>query len=459
MSRGLGRFLPRPVAAPEAQSHERSLDTFLTQFQAQGGQSYTGYASAWQIPSAWRATTLLGGLIGGLPVDAYRNVVGAPAKRIEPTPIILANPVPMRSNVEVISAWVHDYLFHGNAVGVIASRDSATGWPTSVIPVPASWVSVLPNDGSYSSAFETLSGHVVYRINGQDFSPWEIFHVKGPCAPGALRGVGVLEAALATFTLANDQRSQASSVSAHGVPTGLLYADDVDVTPAEMKEGRSDFMRSQQDGRTIAALPPGVKFQALSWNPEELQLIEARKMSDNDMSLLFGLPASFLNVEGSSLTYSNIGQDALSLLKYAVNPIVQRFDQEWTRHLPRGTVAKTDIDAIVETDLVTHLAAIASGVASGVWTIDEGRSRLDLEPLPAIAPPSPEVEQALQLATAAPSLVQMPGLPQLVDQLRALNGKPPLSAPVLPGAGAPPAAKPSAPAVDAPAPEAQEGDE
>lgn len=382
MARGLGRFVPRPQQAPEAAVEMRSLATFEAQFKAAAtvGGSY-GYQQAWGIPSAWRSSTLLGGLIGGLPVDGYRSVAGGMPKLIEPAPVILSNPVPMRSNIEVRSSWVHDYLFHGNAVGVICSRDPRTGWPTAVVPVPAQWVSVLVPDGSYASAFDVLAGNVLYRINGLDFTTWDIFHVRGPAAPGALRGMGVLEAALSTFDLASAQREQASSVGIHGVPTGLLYADDSDVTPEEMREGRADFMRSQQNGRTVAALPPGVKFQALAWNPEELQLIEARKMSDNDMALLFGLPASFLNVEGSSRTYSNIGQDDLHFLKYTLDQIIQRFDEEWTRHLPRGTVAKTDIDAITETDLKTHLDAIKVGIDAGVWTEDEGRARLGLPPL------------------------------------------------------------------------------
>ena len=98
--RGLGRFLPRPVEVEVPLT--RSVDTILSQFQASsGGAGYQGYSRAWSIPSAWRASTLLGGLIGGLPVDAFKNVVGAPPRRLEPAPVILANPVPKRSNAEV----------------------------------------------------------------------------------------------------------------------------------------------------------------------------------------------------------------------------------------------------------------------------------------------------------------------------------------------------------------------
>lgn len=378
----------------ESVSHARSLATFGAQFAGASNAGYQGYDRAWSIPSAWRASTLLGGLIGSLPVDAYKNVVGAPPRLLSPAPVILANPVPRRSNVEVRSAWVHDFLFHGNAVGIIASRDPMTGWPTSVIPVPATWVTVMAPYGQTNMDIAVLAGNVIYRIQGQDFTPQEIFHVRGPCAPGALRGVGVLEAALSSFELAIEQREQASSVGTHGVPTGLLYADDTDVTPDEMVSGRSDFMRSQQDGRTIAALPPGVKFQALSWNPEELQLIEARKMSDADMALLFGLPASFLNVERNSRTYANIGQEDVQLLKYSADQIITRFDEEWTRHLPRGTVAKTDVDRILETDLASWVTTAAAAITAGIWDVNEAREMKGLQPL------TPEQRAAMKPAAS-----------------------------------------------------------
>jgi HK97 family phage portal protein len=427
--RGLGRFLTREAALVAGAVETRSLSSFQAEFRSSNGNGgYTGYGKAWQVPGAWRASTLLGGLIGALPLDGYRCQQGRPPVLIDPRPVLLENPVPGRTNIDVIASWVHDYLFHGNAMGIVAARDPETGWPTALVPVPAQWVSVTSVANLSPFDYDTLGGNVLYRVGADVFGPRDVFHVRGPSEPGALRGVGVLEANVATIDLANEQRRQAAALAAHGVPTGVLAGADPDITPAELAAAKASWIAAQST-RTIAALPPGVTFSPIAWNPEELQLVEARRLSTQDMALLFGLPGSLLNVESGSWNYSNVGQDGLNLLKFTVNQILIRFEQEWTRHLPRGTKARHDRDAILETDTKERFETYAVGVTSGVLLADEARDREGLPPLPTVPTRSSEVEQALNLAAAAPSLIQNPGLPALVDQLRALSGKPPLNAP------------------------------
>jgi HK97 family phage portal protein len=368
------------------------METFLAALSAADatGTGSDGYGDAWSIPSAWRASTLLGGLIGCLPAEAFRKVRGAPAKCIDPAPAIVESPVPGRTNIEVYSSWVHDYLFHGNAIGIVSSWDTTTGWPTAFTPVPATWVSVLTADTNSMFDLDVLAGEVVYRVGSQVYGPRQVMHVRGPCRPGALRGVGVLEAMLSTFNLAKDQLSQASGIATHGVPTGTLTADDPDVTPEELDEGKRRWLLGQRT-RTIATLPPGVKFQPIAWNPEELQLVEARSMTDAQMALAFGLPGSFLNVSSGSLNYSNVGQDGLNLLKFTVDEILVRFEQEISRHLPRGTFHRFDRDAILATDTLSRFQTWAAGISAGFLLPSEAREREGLPPVAGIddkpAPP------------------------------------------------------------------------
>lgn len=439
--REYGAEYPRAESRPAMVPVEaRSLATFTDAFRNSAGILDATYFDAWSIPAAWRASTLLGGLVGSLPLNGWRDRADGSCAPITPTPVLLSSPVPGRSNIEVFSSWVHDYLFHGNAIAIIATRDAATGWPTALIPIPAAWVGVTPIDRAANMDLATLGGNVLYRIQGQVYAPRDILHVRGPAQPGALRGVGVLEAAFGAFCTAKDQQAQTASIAKHGVPTGLLKASDPDVTPEELASGKASWLSAQGNASTIAALPPGVEFQAISWNPTDMQMLEARKYSDSQMALLFGLPASFLNVEGSSSTYSNMQQDDLSLLKFTLNLILQRFEQEWSRHLPRGQRAKFDRAGLLEADALTRYQTYQIGISAGFLTDDEARAAEGKDPLPQVTAADPEVQQAMQLAASAPSLVQNPGLPALVDQLRVLNGKKPKNPAPAPAAPAfPPA--------------------
>lgn len=349
------------------------------------------YSGAMAVPAAYRASTLIAGLIGAMPLHGFRALNDGPSQRIIPTPPLLFNPSPPATRVDVISAWVLDYLFHGNAIGVITSSN-AEGWPTAVLPVRADQVSVRwgPN------------GDIEYQINGQSFDTDRVLHVRGPHGPGELRGLGVLEAALGTFTLALEQQRQAQGLAQHGVPSGLLTTNNPDVTTPDLLEAKEAWMKAQAT-RTVAALAPGMDFKPISWSPEELQLAEARRMSDQRIAQLFGLPLRYLQMEIGGLTYSNPTLDSLDLLKFTVDQHLERFEQEFSRHMPRGNWARFNRDAVLRADTANRYAAYQVALAAGFLTIDEVRDLEDLPPLPTGAAPAPALAPV-----AAPTAADQP---------------------------------------------------
>lgn len=344
-------------------------------FQSPGAyQWHSTHHGAMSVPAVWRSVTLLASLIGGLPLHGYVEQLVGPPVRMNPTPPLLEDPSPPMTPIDVVSTLVFDLLMDGNAIALVASRDPISGWPTALTPVNASAVSVAIG----------AHGQIVYKMGGDLYGVDEILHVRGVRTPGSLRGMGLLEAASGTFNLASEQISQARGVSQHGVPTGLLKADDPSLTPQDMANAKAAWMEAQRH-RTVAWLSSSVTFTPLSWTPAESQLVEARKMSTSDIALLFGLPGSFLNVESGSLTYSNVGMDGLSLLKFTVDQHLVRLEQELTRHLPRGVFARFNRDAILATDTASRYAAHSVALLAGFLTIDEVRAIEDLPPLPQAA--------------------------------------------------------------------------
>src|SRR3954465_14719258 len=200
------------------------------------------YRGALQIAAAWRASMLLADLLGRLPWD--EDMKPGIADPDDPpvnlaVPPVLDRPSPPDTRMCTFSSWGLDALFHGNAVGIYAARDRA-GYPTALIPVeadrvwirrvrrgdnlpypvgaPAYWIGDAPNWSLDPGA----PGHWY----GAD----EVFHVKGPCRPGALRGMGVLESGLTggPLGLAAMLDQQAAGVATAGVPTVHIKSYDPD---------------------------------------------------------------------------------------------------------------------------------------------------------------------------------------------------------------------------------------
>jgi HK97 family phage portal protein len=357
----------------------------ITEFAIIDGQQVFGngggpntYRGGMAIPGAWRSALLLSDLLGSVPWHGFRQRAGRPVEMLTPTPPLLEQPSPPDSRMTTFSSWALDLIWEGNAVAVIVALSA--GWPTAVLPVPARMVGV--RRVGRESLSQLPVGSIEYQIGTRTFGPNEVIHFKGPCEPGAVRGLGVLEAHLSeTLALVQEQQRQARSVSQHGVPTGVLKVSNPDATEQDLKDAKAGWMATQAT-RTIAALNSTTDFQPLSWNPEELQLVEARRYSLTDLELIFGLPVGWLGGMNSARQYSNIEMDAVNLLKFTMAGHLARFEQTLSLAFPRGTTVKANLDSVLRADTLTRYQAHQIGLSGGFLTTDEVRELENRPPMP-----------------------------------------------------------------------------
>lgn len=370
-----------------------------------------GYQGAMGIPGCWRAATMYAGLAGQIPWDAWQKIGDAPEKMITPRPMLLEQPHPPYTRMTTFGSALLDYFWHGNAIWVIAARN-ALGVPTAVIPVPALNVAVRRVTPFQESPLPV--GALEYKIGSLTLGSNEVIHFMGPCQPGAVRGMGILETHLATLTLARDQQRQAGSISTSGVPTGILKSSDPDIEENEALELKASWVRSQST-RTVAFLNASTEFTPLSWNPEELELVEARKFTLTEIELIFGLPPGWLGGMNSARQYSNIEQDAVNLLKFSLGDKLAQFEQTLSLAYPRGTLVRANVDAILRADTLTRYQAHTLGINAHFLTPDEAREIEHRPPLTAA--------QREQLTAATGGGAAQPHLPSPTDATQSQDGR------------------------------------
>lgn len=389
---GLGSLFSRSTQYIATDTASGASATFTITDNVSPDWDTGAYSGGMGLPGAWRASVLLSDLLGGVPWHAYRKRIGDEAPvRLDPTPPFLEQPAPPDPRVTTLSSMALDLIWHGNAIALIASRNRE-GWPTSYLPVRAENVHVKRVE--YADPVQLPIGSIVYRIGDRWYPADDVLHVKGPCRPGDLRGMGVLENHLnGTLKLAAEQGRQARSLTTSGVPTGVLKSTDPELEQEDADELKAAWLRSQRD-RTIAVLNETTDFTPIAWNPSETQLLEARRFSLHETALLFGLDPSWLGAQGASMTYSNVEQEAVNLVKFSLGGHLARFEQTFTLHMPRGTEAKANLDAVLRADTLTRYQAHAIGISSGFLTDDEVRGLENRPPLTpaqrkAAAPPAP----------------------------------------------------------------------
>ena len=93
---------------------------------------------------------------------------------------------------------------------------------------------------------------------------------------------------------------------------------------------------------------------------------------------MFKVPSHMVNVpsEGGSMTYQNVQQDSINFVRFCLRGWYSRVEQAFTQVLPRGQVARLNIDALIRGSRNERFQAHKTALEGGWLTIDEIR---DLE--------------------------------------------------------------------------------
>jgi HK97 family phage portal protein len=357
------------------------------------------YRGGMGIPAAWRLALLIANQLGRVPFDAYRQLADRPAVQLPDQPFLTMPAGTTDTKLSVYRSWGLDRLWHGNAIGVIVAW-SPLGYPTAATPVSAENVQVqrfgaqLPYPGQnwIPPGFE--SGEVGYLIGGTWYHAYEIVHFKGPCKPGALRGMGVLENHFELLSRSRKLGAAATAVDAGAVPTGLLRSLNPDMSPTEAQELKDSWRNSQRE-RTVAVLNPLTEFTPIAWNPTETQLLESRQYDVVDWANVFGVSASYAGGTNPSRVYANIEDQGLDLLKYGTpGDIVAEFEAVLSMMMPRGQYVKANLDHLLRADTKTRYEAHSIAIAAGFLTRNEVREFEERQPF------TPEQEREVAEATA-----------------------------------------------------------
>ena len=327
------------------------------------------------IPGLWRGVTLISDTIGALPIHAYRG-----DQRIEPMPPILERPYPNETRIETMSAIAASLVIHGNYVAVLGDI-GANGYPESLYPVSASRVHV-----------DRIEGRLSYKINDELFDGERVMHIKNFAMPGQIVGVGIVAAQRQGIGSALAMQEYAAKYFDGGAqPTGILYSDNADLSQDEADMLKAVWMRHYGGtSREPAVLNASTKFEQLSDNAKDSQLVESREFSLTEIANMLGLPGYYLGAPNSSRTYSNVEQEQLQFLR-GITPLLTRIESAFTDLLPRGQYAKFNTDALLRSDTLTRYQAHKIALESGFLTVDEVRS--DFENRPPIGEPETTGEE------------------------------------------------------------------
>lgn len=174
-------------------------------------------------------------------------------------------------------------------------------------------------------------------------------------------------------------------------PGGYLYSEAVVKPEEKLKQIQSWVAgHSGPNQHMPAMLDGGVDWKQVGINPDEAQFLQTRQFQRSEIASIYGVPAHMLG--DPSETKATIEQKALEFLIWTVKPWLRRWEQAMNVKLfpakgakpgpkaPRYFI-KFDTSEYERSDYATTLKGIQTGRYAGLYTVDEGRKLLGLNPV------------------------------------------------------------------------------
>jgi len=165
-------------------------------------------------------------------------------------------------------------------------------------------------------------------------------------------------------------------------------------TGADFKtiEDEDDFVESVRKARTGAnagrpyLLPPGMNMKSLGFTPVQAQLVEAGKLSDQQICSLMGVLPHTVGIDaGKAATFASTEQFNLMDVQQRVLPQVIAAEQDISRSLVTNTARffpKFSVASLMRGDAATRGEFYQALAGIGWMCADEGRELEDMGPIP-----------------------------------------------------------------------------
>jgi HK97 family phage portal protein len=262
-------------------------------------------------PVGQRAVRLVAGMLGGL---AIHTTEGEPAA----VGLVAENGL-----LEQIGASL---LLHGNAyVQLIAGPDDL---PVELCPMRPERVSVVPDEHGYPAAYVYRAGNRTQRIAARDpLARSQVAHIRALSPGDDHYGMGCLNAAIAAASVHNRaSRWNKALLDNAARPSGALVYEPGDGSglSTEQFDRLRDEIAEQFSGSSNAGRPllleGGLKWQALSLSPADMDFVALKEGAARDIALAFGVPPVLVGLPGDA-TYANAREAGRALYRQTVLPM------------------------------------------------------------------------------------------------------------------------------------------
>lgn len=340
-----------------------------------------GIDGALQVSAVWASIELLTDNIASLPLFVYKKDASMEGHKTlaRGTPLwtlLHTSPNRRHTPMEFWQFMVMNYLLRGNSYARLVRNDAGEViemWPLASDQVE---VDVLVD--------KTIVYKYQYEGQVVVYDEKSIFHWRDK--GNGIIGMSRLDYMRNSVGIAISAQNHTADVyNKSGKRPGVFMIDKL-LTEAQRTSIRNNY-RGLTEGSDddLLVLEAGAKFEPLSLTPADLQLLDTRKFSVEDIARWFGISSVMINDTAKTTTWgTGISQLIEGFYKFRLRPMLESLEQCLERRvLTSGQrelySVEFSLDAILRGSLADRLDAGAKGVQNGLYTRNEWRQ---LENLP-----------------------------------------------------------------------------
>lgn len=335
--------------------------------------------AAMQVPAVKRSRDLIAGSLGGLPLDLHRR-----SDRAQVRSQLFEQPERDVPRSVTMTRLYEDLLFEGIAWWRI-TEFGWHGYPIKVRRLDPRSVTVRKDGRVFVSKSGAAQGMAEEWVEDS-----ELIRFESPTDGLLVAGGRAIRTALLL--------EEAARKHADGVPPMEYFTPADGADPAE-DEDVAALLSAWSTARKLSSsayVPAALKHNVVGWNPEQLQMADARQHAVLEIARLAGVDPEELGVSTTSRTYANQFDRRKAFIDFTLGQYRQAVEDRLSMGdvTPVGYFAKLNLSAFLRSDDQSRYAAYALGIEVGALDRSEIRDLEDKPALPSgssVTPPADEL--------------------------------------------------------------------
>ena len=273
-----------------------------------GGVNTATREEAMSVPTVARGRNIICSSIASIGLEVIDRSTGMEIE--DGTPRVIRTPDPRVPGSATYVWTCEDLLFYGYAYWQITELFSDTYRVRSVQRVSPARVTIQTNSLATEIEYYMVDGS---PVPNSGIGSLVVFNGNDE---------GLLNRAGKTIRTGAELERAAAMYAREPVPSMVLKSNGT-ALPADRITKLLDSWGTARRNRSTAFLNADVTMEAVGFDPEKLQLNQARSYVSTELARALGIPAYYVDAEtGSSMTYSNATTQRQTLLDFSLIPLM-----------------------------------------------------------------------------------------------------------------------------------------